>query len=265
MLAHFALSDLEGGHFFAAQRLERPVLGIAGATDDPLAVWVGDWGLRLERTPREQWHLEARENGRQLALSLNPAKPVVLHGKQGYSRKGESISNASCYYSQSRLLAEGQITLNDQRYTVKGNAWFDHEWGSGVLDANTDGWDWFGLQFDDGSELMLYRLRDQNGQDSPWGSGTLIHPDGQTTTLGSRDFRLSPTRHWTSPVSKRRYPTGWSVEVPGAGMKFAVNAALPDQEWTGIVGYWEGAVAVTGTRRGDPLSGKGYMELTAYA
>jgi predicted secreted hydrolase len=112
---------------------------------------------------------------------------------------------------------------------------------------------------------MLYRLRDQNGQDSPWGSGTLIHPDGQTTTLGSRDFRLSPTRHWTSPVSKRRYPTGWSVEVPGAGMKFAVNAALPDQEWTGIVGYWEGAVAVTGTRRGDPLSGKGYMELTAYA
>ena len=265
MLAHFALSDLEGGRFFADQRLERPVLDLAGATDNPLAVWVGDWGMRLEHTPHARWHLEARERGRQLALSLTAMKPIVLHGDHGYSRKGDSLANASCYYSQSRLLAEGEIRLNDQRYAVEGNAWFDHEWGSGVLDANTDGWDWFGLQLDDGSELMLYRLRDHNGRDSPWGSGTVIHPDGKTTALKSSDFQLSPTRHWTSPVSDRRYPTAWSVEVPGAALKLVVEALLPDQEWTGIVGYWEGAVVVTGTRRGEMLNGEGYMELTAYA
>ena len=265
MLAHFALSDVEGGHFLASQRLERPVLELAGATDEPLAVWVGDWGIRLERAPLERWLLEARQNDRRLGLSLTASKPTVLHGDRGYSRKGDSPANASCYYSQSRLRAEGEISLNQERYAVEGSAWFDHEWGSGVLDTNTDGWDWFGLQFDDGSELMLYRLRDVHGEDSAWGSGSVIHRDGHTTALAAGDFRLTPTRHWTSPASSRRYPTGWLIEVPLSDLKLEVAALLPDQEWTGIVGYWEGAVTVKGHRRGEPLRGSGYMELTAYA
>lgn len=265
MLAHFALSDIDGGRFFASQRLERPVLDLAGAKDEPLAVWVGDWGIRLEGSPEARWRLEAREGERRLALSLASAKPIVLHGNRGYSRKGEASANASCYYSQSRLVAEGEVALHNRRYAVTGNAWFDHEWGSGVLDANTEGWDWFGLQLEDGSELMLYRLRDLQGRASPWGSGTIIRPDGTTTALTPDDFQLAPTRHWTSPVSGRRYPIGWSVLVPGANLKLVVEALLADQEWTGIVGYWEGAVAVTGFRGKQSIGGSGYMELTAYA
>jgi len=265
MLAHFALSDLEGERFLASQRLERPVLGVAGAQDDPVAVWVGDWSLRLETLPRERWRLMAAHEGRQLELSLTSTKPNVLHGDRGYSRKGAAAANASCYYSQSRLQATGEVFLNERRFRVQGSAWFDHEWGSGVLDANTDGWDWFGLQLDDGSELMLYRLRDGNGEDSPWGSGTLVQPDGATSALTPADFRLRPTRQWTSPRSGRRYPIGWAVEVASAGLRLSVEALLNDQEWTGLVGYWEGAVKVTGSRRGENLGGKGYMELTAYA
>jgi predicted secreted hydrolase len=40
---------------------------------------------------------------------------------------------------------------------------------------------------------------------------------------------------------------------------------LPDQELATRPRYWEGAVAVTGTRAQKPVLGQGYTELIGYA
>ncbi|MBX3329310.1 MAG: lipocalin family protein [Nitrospira sp.] len=48
-----------------------------------------------------------------------------------------------------------------------------------------------------------------------------------------------------------------------------VTPLLADQELRTLrstkVSYWEGAVAVTGTKQGRPVKGQGYVELTGYA
>jgi predicted secreted hydrolase len=42
-LAHFAVTDVAGGSFYAAERWERAALGLAGARAEPFRVWVGPW------------------------------------------------------------------------------------------------------------------------------------------------------------------------------------------------------------------------------
>lgn len=262
MLGHFAVSDIEAQRFFAVQKLERPVLGLAGATADH--IWVGQWNARLSDAARECWQLQARDGARRLMLELEPRKPRVLQGDAGYSRKGDDEGNASCYYSATRLAARGTLDTGHGELAVQGNAWLDREWGSGSLDRKTVGWDWFGLQLSDGSELMLYRLRRTDGRVSPWSAGSLTAPDGGSTPLKTRDFILSSERHWESSASGIVYPLRWLIRIPALDLALEVEARLDAQEWDGIVRYWEGSVAVSGHRAGKPIHGTGYMELTGY-
>lgn len=263
MLGHFAVSDIEAQRFVAVQKLERPVLGLAGATADH--IWVGQWHARLSDPARECWQLQARDGRHSLMLELEPRKPRVLQGDAGYSRKGDAKGNASCYYSATRLAARGKLDTGHGELAVQGSAWLDREWGSGSLDRETMGWDWFGLQLSDGSELMLYRLRRTNGRVSRWSAGSLVAPDGIATQLKAGDFVLSPQRHWESPSSGIRYPLRWSLRIAALDLVLDVEARLDAQEWDGIVRYWEGSVATSGHHAGRPVRGAGYMELTGYA
>src|SRR6266508_372558 len=151
--AHFAVSDIGSDHFYAFQRYSRPGPGLAGAQGDPYHVWLEDWNI-TERTPGV-YQLRAEQGETKLDLTLTDEMGVVLHGENGYSRKGKDATNASYYYSQPRLRAGGSIQINSVQYAVTGLAWNDHEFSSGVLDENQIGWDWFSLQFESGSALML--------------------------------------------------------------------------------------------------------------
>ena len=111
-----------------------------------------------------------------LDLTLTNTSRWMAHGRDGYSRKGREIGNASAYYSLPRLVTRGTLAIDGRRYEVTGSSWMDHEFGSSVLEADQVGWDWFGLQFDDGRELMLYQMRRRDGSRDPFSSGTLIEP-----------------------------------------------------------------------------------------
>ena len=105
----------------------------------------------------------AEQEGITLNLTLADEMGIVLHGKNGYSRKGKNATNASYYYSQPYLNAKGSVKINDVQYEVSGLAWNDHEFSTSVLDENQIGWDWFSLQFEDGQALMLFQLRERTG------------------------------------------------------------------------------------------------------
>ena len=80
---------------------------------------------------------------------------------------------------------------------------------------------------------------------------------------------MEPVRTWQSPHSGARYPIQWHLNLPGQRLRLTVSAAQPDQELrtprSTQVTYWEGAVVVTGTRGADPVTGRGYLEMTGYA
>jgi predicted secreted hydrolase len=266
--AHLAISDLAGRRFHFAERISRDALGLAGADSTHYRVWIDDWQASLAADGSHQ--LSAAEPGSHaLDLRLVPRKPPVLHGEAGLSRKGAAEEQASHYYSITRFDAEGTVRLGARTLQVRGEAWMDHEFSTGDLAPDLVGWDWFGLQLDDGTELMLYLLRRTDGGPDPASSGSLIDRDGRVTHLPNEEFAVEVVGHWKSAASGAHYPAGWRIRIPSAGVELEIEPRLDDQELitaasTGIT-YWEGAVRVVGKRAGAPIRGRGYVELTGYA
>lgn len=263
LLAHFAVTAPHERRFVAAQRTERPVLGLAGFTAKPPTVWLRNWRMALhDDTP--SWSLQAETDEAELTLAVRARKPLVAHGVEGYSRKGPEAGNASYYYSAMRLSASGQIRIGDHAHKVDGLAWLDREWGSGALGPDVIGWDWFGLQFSDGSDLMIYQLRTLHLGVAAESAGTWSAADGKIARLGAQDFSLSVMAHWLSPRTGTRYPARWQLRIPALALQLDVSPLLAHQEWETPVRYWEGAVSVRGVRARQPISGRGYAELTGY-
>ena len=261
-LAHFTVSDVQGGAFHSFERWSREAVGLAGAQAEPFRVWVKDW--TTEGAPVFPMHLRAMEGEVAIDLLLQPGKPPVLQGERGLSRKSTQPGNASYYYSLTRMPAAGTVRLGRERFPVTGAAWMDREWSTSSLGADEVGWDWFALQLADGEDLMLYRLRRKDGGADPASSGTVIGADGGSRPLGLADFQVEGSGEWRSPRGGARYPARWRVRVPSAGLDLEVRPRLADQELDVSFRYWEGAVTAAGTRRGQPVRGQGYVELTGY-
>jgi len=162
------------------------------------------------------------------------------------------------------LQAEGLLQIGTQRFAVNGLSWLDHEWSSSALSTDQAGWDWFALQLNDGSELMLYQLRQLDGSRDPFSAGTWISRNGDSRHLDAAEFTIKITQFWDSPLGGR-YPSGWQVSVPGIDLQLDVQPVIDNQELNTTVLYWEGAVDISGKRNGVDVGGRGYVELTGYA
>ena len=271
--AHFALTDIHNSEFWYGEKLSRAGLGKAGAESDRLSVWVDNWNVHTDGwTHYLQAQLRSTETNRVTAdinFELVPEKSSIIHGKEGISRKGMQPGQASHYYSIPRLRTTGRLTMNGNVHAVSGLSWLDHEFGTNQLGPNQVGWDWFGLQLDDGSELMLYRLRLDNGASDPASSGTLIAPDAQTMHITSDEFLLEPLSTWTSPESNAVYPISWRLTLPSHQLSLNVVPYIEAQELitqgSTRITYWEGAVRVHGKKAKTPIQGQGYLEMTGYA
>lgn len=269
-LAHFTVSDVEDEGFHSFERWSRGAVGLAGVQAAPFRVWVEDWSAAVgegegESGPVFPMRLRAAQGEVALDLRLDQGKPPVFQGERGLSRKSSEPGNASYYYSLTRMPASGTIRLGAEQFRVEGSAWMDREWSTSSLGEGQVGWDWFALQLSDGSDLMLYQLRDGAGRSGAASSGSFVAPGGASRTLASGAFSIEALDHWRSPRSGARYPARWRVRVPSEGLEVTVTPLLADQELDVSFRYWEGAVTVEGTRRGVPVSGRGYVELTGYA
>ncbi len=264
-VAHFAVTDADRNRFLAAERYSRGALGLAGAQSSPFRVWIEDWEIAaLQAGTPERWRLRASDRGFSLDLELAAQKPPVLNGDAGLSQKSAEPGNASYYYSITRWLTEGSLKLGDDEFHVSGLSWLDREWSTSALAADQLGWDWFALQLSDGSELMFYNLRKLDGSQDELSAGTWVDADGKSVHLEREHVELTVTDSWESPEGGV-YPSRWTLRVPGKGLALDITPVMADQELFTTVRYWEGAVDVQGQRRGAPIDGRGYVELTGYA
>jgi predicted secreted hydrolase len=160
-----------------------------------------------------------------------------------------------------QLAVTGSIATAAGPMRVTGRAWLDREWSSRYLDPAASGWDWTGLNLDDGGALMAFRIRGRRGEDL-WAGGSLRRGDGRVVRLGPTDVRFMPRRRWRSPRTGAVYPVAQMllVRLPEGVRRFPLTPLFDDQELDGRAGglpvYWEGAVRTTG--------GRGYLELTGY-
>lgn len=253
-MAHLAVTDVAGAEHYAFERFSRANPGLAGAQAQPFHVWLDDW--RVEES-NGSWHLSADEQGITLDLQLRPLKPPVLQGEQGLSRKSDTAGNASYYYSVTRLDTRGVITVAGEPREVSGYSWLDREWSTSALDADQSGWDWFSLQFDDNTELMLYQLRDRNDGVDPHSEGNWTAADGSQSRTTPAELALEPLVWWTGPDGVR-YATEWRLLRNGKALR--VQALLDDQFLPLALPYWEGAVRVISEDTGT-ITGHGFLEM----
>ena len=257
--SHFAISSLSGTPgYWSAEHVRRTGLGIAGGSAE--RIWVEEQSVAIDGS---RFLLAAAADGYELNMQLVAERPAVLHGDNGYSRKGGEESNASHYYSYTRLRSEGTIKWQGRPLKVKGTSWMDHEWGSSFLDKSSVGWDWFALQLSDGSDLMLFQIRPAKGGVSAFSTATLVDAKGKQAKFETAQIELRPLRFWRSEVSQNSYPVEWELKIPGYQLN--VVAKLDSQEFVGSkdglgISYWEGAVAA----RGSGVNGQGYLEMTGY-
>jgi predicted secreted hydrolase len=261
IFAHAAITDLEGGKLWHDERIARAGFGVASASEEDTDVRLRNWTLKRDAKGYAA-HLPA--DGFALDLRFAPTQPVLLQGKDGLSRKGPEAEQASYYYSEPQLAAQGRLTLQGRGFDVQGKAWLDHEWSEAYLHPDAAGWDWIGMNLDDGGALMAFRIRRRDGT-ALWFGGTLRSADGSLRVFGPDELRFDAERSWTSPRTRAAYPIRWRIQTPVGA--FRVQALLDDQELdsrgsTGAV-YWEGLSELqddSGRR-----VGRGYLEMTGYA
>ncbi len=265
-MAHLAVTDMSRARHLVAERLDRGGVGWAGSREGTLSVWNGDWRADLVG---ETHQLVAVDRQFGVDLSLEPGKGAIPHGERGLSRKGVEPGNASYYYSMTRMPTSGHLVLDGETIGVTGASWMDHEFGTTFLEPSQVGWDWFSLQLDDGTDLMVFRIRrDDGGRDSPL-AGTWVDADTEITVLSGDDVALEPGRRWASPTSEAVYPVEWRLAVPARLTELRIEAVVDTQELdtrasTGVT-YWEGAVTVSGRVGERTVKGRGYLEMTGYA
>ena len=259
LFAHAAIADPLRGRLRHDQRGARAGLGLAEASENSTDVRIDDWTLRLDG---DTYHAQLVARDFSLDLNFSAKGPPVLQGTRGVSRKGPRPEQASHYYSQPHLDVQGTVTLEGRTYAVRGSGWLDHEWSSSYLSSDARGWDWTGLNFDDGSALMAFRIRDTTGA-TYWAGGALADKDGATRNLQPSEVRFTPQRQWRSPRTGIDYPVAFRVEA--GGVDVTLVPLLDDQELdsrasVGTI-YWEGAVRAMASGR---AVGRGYLELTGY-
>jgi predicted secreted hydrolase len=260
LFAHAALADPKVSHLIVDQRAEREGFGLASAASGRTDVRIGDWSL-VQSGARYATRVAARAFTLDLALAARA--PILLQGDDGLSRKGPDPLDASYYYSRPQLQVEGSIQSSERARRVTGRAWLDHEWSSQYLTGGAVGWDWVGINLDDGGALMAFRIRDSRGGPL-WAGGTHRDAHGARRTFAPAEIAFVPQRHWRSPRTGIEYPV--SFDVRAGDVALLLEPLFPDQELDARAGvgavYWEGAVRATGP---GGIAGRGYLELTGYA
>lgn len=254
--AHFTVSDIKNNKFYYAEKYSREGNGLSGVNADPFNVWLEDWQAKEDKNGFV--NIKADNAPVAIDLKVKSLKPVVLQGNKGLSNK--SASNASYYYSLTRLDTQGSFYINNEKFDVKGLSWLDREWSTSTLSKDQSGWDWFSIQLDDQRELMVYELRLKNGGIDSYSAGCIIDKNGKLTNLKKDDFKIKVLDYWKSPTTNVNYPAKWKLDLPKYNLSMNVEPFIKNQELNISFAYWEGAVKVTGNN----VSGKGYVELTGY-
>jgi predicted secreted hydrolase len=274
IFAHAALTDVSAGKLVHDQRITRasgaPQVDLASASLEDTDIQLGDWSLQRQA---DGYQARVKAKAFSFALSLKETQSMVLQGEQGWSRKGPQPKQASWYYSLPQLDVGGTLLHEGKNLPVQGRAWLDHEWSQSLMHPDAVGWDWIGMNLQDGSALTAFRLRTKAG-DTLWAGGS-FRAVGQTEAevFAPDDVVFQPERTWKSPSSAASYPVQWGLRIRRKGsplnewQHLVVKAVIANQELdsrqsTGAI-YWEGLSDLLDAQ--GQVIGRGYLEMTGYA
>ncbi|WP_411823969.1 lipocalin-like domain-containing protein [Leptospira sp. 'Mane'] len=278
---HFAISDPKKQTHLSHDVLHRNMGGLAGF--DKKGVRSGDYHLQI--IGKDKFHITANPKDQMLSLDfdLEGSGRILLHGKQGLSVKSKKRPEIfSYYYSYPRLNTTGEFAIEGKKHKIRsGFSWMDHEWSGELGDLKKDpdmfyslgtqktGWDWICLSAEDGSDLVVFRFR-EDATAKLETFATYRDKNGKVFSYSEEnEIRMNPISegNWKSPDTEIEYPLRWSIQTPD--VKWEVSPIFNKQEFnaeksTGTV-YWEGMVVADGLKDGKKIKATGYLELKGYS
>lgn len=262
--ALFSVSDPGGNRLLSGTRLSRDAAGLAGASGDPLQLWVEDWRLEQGAGPDpEAAGLSATLSldGARLRLRMFSLKPVLDENRLGSSNDTPAPFH---YYLRPRLRTTGELRQGPRRLALRGTLALEHAWGDLPLPGGPVALDRFVLHLDDNRDLFLLRRHRADGGGIPATAGVLIGADASAVALRPDEIELHPMEHWLSPVSGARYPVRWRLDIPEWHIHVELKSRWRDQEGQGWTNFWGGSVAIRHAAPGTGTAGRGFMQLTGY-
>lgn len=254
-LAHTAVTTEEV--HLANEKWSRAHPKFAAVTANPLTIKLDNWKWQAKGDDLFPALLTVESDRFNYQLSLTSHRPLQRQGENGFSRKSADGKVASHYYSQPFIEVKGEIELDGELLSVTGTAWLDREWSSQFLTGSQQGWDWFALRLNDGSTLMLFQLRESNGEQPGFYSARRMYPDGRGENIASSEITMKPSEF--HQIDEARYPVAWNIVIPNQRIDLNVRALNMEAKMPLSIPYWEGPVFFNGSH-----SGEGYMELTGY-
>ena len=207
--------------------------------------------------------LEPR-TARKFDLSLRPlVRRIEISPARNVGGKGRGMA----YASYPRLALEG--TVNGSR--VEGTAWMDHQWGNlGWLvqrgsSRRVLGWDWFGINLEDGSDWVIMQHRDAKNKMAISRYAVRRNPSGKTDNF--REICLQPARFWRSERTSISHPVEWRIDIGEGFARFRFSALADNQEvpvFGGMRSIWQGAGKVEGIVGGKSVKGQARGEFLGY-
>lgn len=180
-------------------------------------------------------------------LTLTSQKPPMAVGGKGET--GLHTPTDMYYFSLTRCAVNGTVDTGAGPETITGGqGWFDHQWGNSWV-ASNNGWDWWGVQMDNGTDILFFRQRDLKTGRIFFPLATFMDKDGRQSVTKKIVFMPDPKALWESPKSGVTYPLGWTIAFPEKNLILSITAKIKNQEMPILgpgAGIWEGVCSVSG-------------------
>ena len=260
-MAHAAITNESEKSFVHEEKLNRGGI-LANSKIGDLDVFNESW--LLKRIPSGEVNLQMSVKNMQLLLRLKPITSLVTFGEKGVSKKGDDPTASSHYLTYPRMQSEGSMRLSDgSSIELEGLSWMDHEISSNQLGSNQSGWDWAGIQLNNGNSIMFYRLRLADGTQDRNSVAYYVDDRGKIFK-STKLFRIRVLSNWTSSITKIEYPS--RIELTIDNDIYIIEPTMKDQELnskrSGGLSYWEGSCRVKDLN--EKIIGNAYLELTGY-
>ncbi|KJY81051.1 lipocalin-like domain-containing protein [Vibrio nigripulchritudo] len=238
------------------QRVARGGIGQAGVQELPFGMWIDNWRWKTTGSSPFPGSLHISTDEFELNLDSTSIGPYVVNGELGYQIKHDLLPVASYSISAPFIRTKGELTLGGKTYRVQGEAWFNKEWGSGLLAEGQQGWDQFALRLEDGRTLMVNQYR--HIRQPSYTFGTLANRKGDVMVLQGDELEIIPISNSTLR-NGRTLPLQWIINVPEHNINLTTRVMKAEQWLPFAIPYWEGPIVATGSH--DAI---GLMQLTGY-
>lgn len=202
---------------------------------------------------------KAEAEGFAINFKHESEKSPLIVADSGYLYIGEGAY--SYYYSQTRNLLSGSLTLDGVTEEIEGTSWFDRQYGNFVI-AQDNSYEWFSIQLSNGTELLVYNVFTSDGRIPDLKQNRILAlTDSANNQFTSSDFNIERLAYKYTQDIERCYAQKWRIVSDTYKIDLTCSALHTSTEVQTPIRFYEGAMNISGTINGATVSGKGFAEL----